>query len=210
MKHVLVFDAQCATCVAVAESVLEEASGKIEVLSIHDEVAISLLNKARPSGWEHQPYLLKVEEQDVTASSGIRAGLKLFRLAGIRRAWNVWRVMHKENVLVPLAKNSFNINRRKLFGAGLTISFMQALNLASPKIATANQCDPCFSGCTQLGSSTGCTCYSQCGSCANGCGPPTPQTPHFYTDYVCQCSGTIYYCRHINCGQSLCRSNCAK
>jgi predicted DCC family thiol-disulfide oxidoreductase YuxK len=97
LKYVI-FDGHCSVCTQLAETIQGLSIENLMVLSIHDSEARALLDQAYPKGWKHAPYLLSIEQDKVDASTGIVGAFKLAKIIGVRQAWRIWRMAHRQKV----------------------------------------------------------------------------------------------------------------
>lgn len=112
MKHYLIFDSHCPICCNLAQAIEEGASGKLKAISIYGPEARELLQTAYPEGWDHQPYLLTVENSSVKAAAGIAMALRLALLLGPRNAWRIWQLSQQYGVSLTRRGIEFSPERR--------------------------------------------------------------------------------------------------
>lgn len=124
-EQYLVFDSGCFTCSSFAATVEREARGKLKAIGIDSEMARTLLKRAFPNGWDHQPYLLTVRGSVVTASTGPKMMIGLGHLLGPRKGWYIYALAREAGIRPPVKASSNALGRRSFLqkaaalGAGL-------------------------------------------------------------------------------------------
>jgi uncharacterized repeat protein (TIGR03803 family) len=114
MKRYLVFDAGCIACSALARDIERLANGRLEVISLNAWATRELLSQVFPDGWQEQPYLLTVDQGQVSAASGNELALKLLLLLGPQKAWRVLTWAERYGVELPFGGGDFSVQRRRL------------------------------------------------------------------------------------------------
>ena len=147
MERFVVYDSLCTVCTRMADAIMDAADGKVEPLSIYDDGARSLLDRAYPSGWSFAPYLLVVDRGRVRAWTGLAFAVHLTRLIGPSSAWRVWRVAKRRGMYLP--PGGHEPSERGMSRRGfLKLSAGATGALAAVGIAArgASACEPCSTG----------------------------------------------------------------
>lgn len=97
MNRYLLFDAGCDTCSGTAKQIQDEAGETLTVRSIAEPEIQQYLDKALPEGWDWEPMILEVSEddKDIQVHSGLLMRFRLIQLLGINKALNVASVVYK-------------------------------------------------------------------------------------------------------------------
>ena len=200
MKRFIIFDARCSICTQLAEAIRESSDGKLEALSIYDNEAKTLLDRAHPEGWEHAPYFVMVEQNRVHAWTGFGAAFQLLRLIGIRNAWRVWGLARNQGIVLPPGTKISSVSnpRRRFLKVGLAALVAVAVGKVSPAYA----CIPC--------ETCGITCYGGWCLCTLFCNVSWPWWK-ICTRWDCYDNRTGEWC-YFFCSspcESLCGGGCA-
>ena len=158
-KRYIIFDARCSICTQIAEAIRESSDGKFGVISIYDNEAKTLLDRAHPEGWEHAPYFVTVEQDKVHACTGLAAAFQLVRLVGIRNTWRIWGLARAQGIVLPpgIKMPSASIPRRQF----LKVVVAAIAAVAVGKVSVAYACIEC--------DSCGMTCYGRDCRCSIPC-----------------------------------------
>lgn len=143
----LLFNSECSTCARLAECVEEAADGRLRALSLLDEHAHWLLDRAYPAGWGFAPYLVAVDGDRVRAWTGRSGAVRIARLLGPRRARRLWAAVKRATTTPPISSDgaSSSLSRRTLLersglaAAGLILA---SLGVAVPE-ALASEPEIC-------------------------------------------------------------------
>ncbi len=92
MKRYLLFDSGCCQCSKIAESIEQEAGGKLTIRSLRDPAVKELLDRERP-GWKWEPMLVEEKSDKVRIYAGRALARRLLMVLGPRRAWGIVRLM---------------------------------------------------------------------------------------------------------------------
>ncbi len=90
-EHYIVFDANCPTCCRLAQLIKQVAGSQLNLINIHTEETKSLLDKAFPNGWVHNPYLIQINSGKIRAWTHLNATIRLIWLLGIRKSFLILR-----------------------------------------------------------------------------------------------------------------------
>lgn len=197
----IIFDGHCSVCTQLAEAIQSSSTKDLIILSIHDHEARVLLGQVFPKGWKHAPYLVKVNQSGVHASTGIVGAYKLARLLGIRHAWRIWRQAHRQRTLRPFTTkaNSVLIPRRQFIKMGLATGLATLFTGRTASIANACIiCETCSMTCYQM----------PCGGYVS-CPPPPPNSRRVCDRYDCYDNATGQFCGSFLANCSACGSFCA-
>lgn len=192
MERYLVFDSGCAVCTQLAETVQSAADGKLEVISIHDTKAKTLLNQAHPGGWDPAPYLVFVGRGGARAWTGPTAAVRLAVLAGPRGAWRIWIAARRQGIYLPpdpKAAASGGVSRRRFLQ--LSVGATTALAAVGLLPSKAFACAPCE------------TCGFSCRRSACGNGPGDCRREN-WACYDARTGEFCYYESRLICGQGYC------
>lgn len=162
MKRYLVFDAKCSTCSNLARSIEDAVKDKLEAINIYDSKAITLLDQAYPEGWEHAPYLVKVDEGRVRVRKGLAMMVQLGWLMGPRQAWHIWRLVRQTGAALPTTPA-----RRQFLKLSLGLGFVATMGSLRWLTPVAFACVPCGT-CGE-----NCVVDKYCYMNAHVCGDPT-------------------------------------
>src|SRR2546429_8427523 len=99
VRHVLLFDATCSHCAAIARLTEQLSKARIDTLALSNQQARELLDEALRDNWSHQPYLVSTNGVDVRAYAGWALGWQLLRILGPSRSWIVWRQLRQRTQL---------------------------------------------------------------------------------------------------------------
>lgn len=120
-ERYLVFDAGCSVCNSLAEEIADAAGGKLTPISIREEKAKALLDRACPDGWIRAPYLVVAGKGPVRAWTGLAAAARIATLIGPRKAWRIWSAAQRAGVRIPSGGSgtiSTLASRRRLLKVG--------------------------------------------------------------------------------------------
>ncbi len=201
IERYLIFDSGCALCSQLAATVREATADRVQPLSIHDARAQTLLNQARPAGWDPAPYLVIVAGGRARAWTGTASAARLAALAGPRGAWRIWAAARRQGIYLPPGPTQATVgslSRRSFLRltAGATAA-LAAIGLLPA--TTAFACEPCIScGCHWV---VGARCYN---TGRGNCEPwPYIHGLWLYCDiFYCYDGATGEYCygEYRNCG----------
>jgi predicted DCC family thiol-disulfide oxidoreductase YuxK len=137
MRHVLVFDGDCAACSRAAQAVARMDIAGLEVRSWSDPAVLALLREAgleEPDG----PALLSGEGAQAQLATGWAMRRQLARLMGWRRATRIVRLVSIEGrARVARAARAGAISRRGVLGTGLAAAAGALGSLLLPDVASA-------------------------------------------------------------------------
>jgi len=85
VERVLLYDAECVHCTAVAREVTRQSNGKIGIRSLHDPEIRTMLDRIKP-GWNFRPMLLETDHDRVRARAGADMAVALVGAVGVRSA----------------------------------------------------------------------------------------------------------------------------
>lgn len=196
MERYLVFDAGCSVCSRLAQQVQSVVGEQITIMSIHDDAAQTLLDRAYPRGWDHAPYLVFVNAEDIQAWRGMYAALRLGLLIGPHSAWQVWQLMHREGTHMQLTHKFLppsSPSRRRLLKLGAVLAGTGLLSSQNTRAALAGVgCERV--NCYEVGMDNG-TCASECGSCPRVwyCNSSAPDKITYYNCYDSSDGGFCYF-----------------
>lgn len=206
MERYLVFDAGCSVCSRLARQVQSVVGEQITIVSIHDDAAKTLLDRAYPRGWDHAPYLVFASDEDVQGWRGIHAALRLGLLIGPRSAWQVCQLMHHEGTHTQLAHKLLppsSPSRRRLLKLGAVLAGTGLLSSQNTRAALAGVgCEEV--NCYEVGSMT--TCRTSCGSCPRPlhCNPNSSDKETYNDCYDSSDGGFCYTRTELNCNAGGC------
>lgn len=198
MERYLIYDSGCSVCTQLAQAVGDAAGGKIRAISIRDDRARELLDRAYPNGWAFAPYLVAVDGDRVRAWTGAASALRLARMVGPLNAWSIWRVARRNGVYLPptgIGRQSSGVSRRGFLklSAGIT-GAVAVVGANSSSLYACTPCEPLpYPGCGLQ-----CSIVQRCvdrGDCFGN-------TQDVYCDkQVCRDarSGAVCSTRYINC-----------
>lgn len=162
-KRYLVFDAGCSTCTELSQAIHKAASGKLEIISIHDQQAQGLLDQAYPDGWGFRPYLVELESDKAAASTGIIMALRLGLLLGLRQAWHVWKLARQHGAVAIAKSSPISLGRRTLLKyAGALWAALILSRFQSPQPVLADHCS-----CDCDDPYCACDTWCKCGVCCD-------------------------------------------
>jgi hypothetical protein len=125
MKRYLIFDSGCSICSSLARNIEEAADKKLSIVGIASRQAKELLDQVFPNGWKHQPYLVSVKKDKVSALTGYRMALQLGVLLGPTRGLQAYSLAKQYGVKITSGGGSFSSGKRKflkdsvIFGGAL-------------------------------------------------------------------------------------------
>ncbi len=177
----LAYDAGCAFCSSLSDSVATVAGSQIEPVNLSDSTTEAWLNQVRPLGWKFAPYLLKVTDREVKAWTGMSAAVRLGVIIGPRRAMKLLRMIGQ--LTLESSKPASLQRRRFLKLSAYTAAASGAFALIGlPRLAYAQSCSY-ESNCVATGSS----CYSCGASIGFGKGTQYSCPSEGCTTYVFSC-----------------------
>jgi hypothetical protein len=74
------------------------ADGKINAINITSKKANELLYQVFPNGWKYHPYLVKVNQDIIAASTGYEMFVQLKGLLGLQKGWQVYSIAQRYGV----------------------------------------------------------------------------------------------------------------
>ncbi len=124
MQRYLLFDAGCLTCHSMANAVETASSGWLVVRSLSNQDVQQQLAQAKPQ-WKWEPTLLEVEQDRISAYTGMQLRLKLLRGLGPQRTWQTIQLMRRaiepQEILNPQRRRFFTRSSAVLGGLLLGI-----------------------------------------------------------------------------------------
>lgn len=140
----LAYDASCDTCVGLASSVDEVADGRLDIVSLYAPTVVAWRAEALGSNTSWTPTLLRVRGSKVEAWTGRGLVVRLTRLIGVRRAWQLAELLGDRIEATSAAPSSSAVldRRRMLLGlSGVAAGLILANGL--PESANADSGNAC-------------------------------------------------------------------
>ena len=131
MNRYLIFDASCSACSSLARTIEAAAKGKLKIINIESEQAKKLLSQSFLGGWNHQPYLVTVNRERVSASTGNKMILQIGMLLGPQKAWRIFNLAQQYRTQLATRKQGFSSRRKFLKYTTLFAGFAGSLLLTS-------------------------------------------------------------------------------
>lgn len=88
--------------------------GGLKAISITSEESQKLLEQVFPKGWKYRPYLVRVHQNKVFASTGYEMFLYLKILLGSQKGWQVYSLVQKYGIKLRLKGKHFTIKSSTL------------------------------------------------------------------------------------------------
>lgn len=115
VERVLLYDADCVHCTAVAREVTRQSDGKVSVRSLHDPEIRTMLNATKP-GWRVRPMLMEARGDRVRVRVGAGLAVALIRVLGFRSALAVAGA--RERDIRARAERQGGVSRRAMLSRG--------------------------------------------------------------------------------------------
>jgi len=122
MKRYLLVDSGVCQCSKIAESIEQEAGGKLTIRSLREPEVREMLDRKRP-GWKWEPLLVEETDDKVRVYAGRAMSRRLLFLLGPRRAWKLISLLGSMKQPVQ----SVDFGRRAFFRKGATFLAVGAL-----------------------------------------------------------------------------------
>lgn len=113
MNRYLIFDSRCSACSSLARAIEEGVTRKLDVVDISSEQAKELLDQVFPNGWEYQPYLVIVNQNEVSALTGYKMALQIGMLLGPKKSWQVYSLAKQYKVKISSGGQIRSRSKRK-------------------------------------------------------------------------------------------------